>query len=81
MATCPNINLPEWKILVDARGENMAYALWDKYDGNVPKSEYDVSPNKVSYSLKSVNILLSEKAKQIFSKAKNVGWDLNKTLT
>ena len=39
MATCPNINLPEWKILVDARGENMAYALWDKYDGNVPKSE------------------------------------------
>jgi len=81
MATCPNINLPEWKILVDARGENMAYALWDKYDGNVPKSEYDISPNKVSYSLKSVNILLSEKAKQIFSKAKNVGWDLNKTLT
>ena len=81
MATCPNINLPEWNILVDARGENMAYALWDKYDGNVPKSEYDVSPNKVSYSLKSVNILLSEKAKQIFSKAKNVGWDLNKTLT
>ena len=81
MATCPNINLPEWNILVDARGENMAYALWDKYGGNVPKSEYDVSPNKVSYSLKSVNILLSEKAKQIFSKAKNVGWDLNKTLT
>ena len=81
MATCPNINLPEWNILVDARGENMAYALWDKYDGNVPKSEYDISPNKVSYSLKSVNILLSEKAKQIFSKAKNVGWDLNKTLT
>ena len=81
MATCPNINLPEWKELVAAQGKARAYFLWNEYSGDVPKSEYDVSPNKVSYSLKSVNILLSEKAKQIFSKAKNVGWDLNKTLT
>ena len=81
MATCPNINLPEWKELVAAQGKARAYFLWNEYSGDVPKSEYKVSPNKVSYSLKSVNILLSEKAKQIFSKAKNVGWDLNKTLT
>jgi len=39
MATCPNINLPQWKALVEARGENLAYALWDKYKGDVPSSE------------------------------------------
>jgi KaiC/GvpD/RAD55 family RecA-like ATPase len=40
MATCPNKNLNEWKSLVTARGENVAFYLWDKYDGNVPLSEY-----------------------------------------
>ena len=39
MATCPNINLPQWKALVEARGENLAYALWDKYKGEVPSNE------------------------------------------
>ena len=40
MATCPNKNLNEWKSLVAARGEDVAFYLWDKYDGNVPESEY-----------------------------------------
>lgn len=40
MATCPNINLDSWKNLVAARGEDVAYYLWDKYDGNVPQEEY-----------------------------------------
>ena len=40
MATCPNKNLNEWKSLVIARGEDVAFYLWDKYDGNVPLSEY-----------------------------------------
>ena len=39
MATCPNTNLDSWKELVNARGEDMAYYLWDTYDGNVPSSE------------------------------------------
>jgi len=81
MATCPNPNLKEWKDLVKSRGEDISYFLWDKHNGNVPQSEYEVAPNEVSYSLKSVNILLSAKAKQVFAKAKNAGWDLNKTLT
>ena len=40
---CPNINLDSWKNLVAARGENVAYYLWDKHDGVVPKDEY--TPN------------------------------------
>ena len=40
MATCPNKSLNEWKSLVTARGEDVAFYLWDKYDGNVPLSEY-----------------------------------------
>lgn len=39
MATCPNINLDSWKNLVTGRGEDTAYYLWDKYDGNVPEDE------------------------------------------
>jgi hypothetical protein len=39
MATCPNKNLESWKMLVSSRGEDTAYYLWDKYDGNVPERE------------------------------------------
>lgn len=37
--SCPNTNLEEWKLLVASRGEDIAYALWDLYDGNVPERE------------------------------------------
>jgi len=40
MATCPNKNLNEWKSLVASRGEDIAYYLWDKYEGEVPVNEY-----------------------------------------
>lgn len=43
MITCPNINLPEWKRLVSAVGENKAYYLWAKYDGYVPENEYRIA--------------------------------------
>lgn len=39
MATCPNVNLQEWKDLVISRGEEMAYYLWDKHEGEVPEIE------------------------------------------
>jgi hypothetical protein len=39
MATCPNKNLQDWKLLVASRGEDVAYYLWDTYEGNVPESE------------------------------------------
>ena len=47
MATCPNPNLKEWKDLVKSRGEDISYFLWDKHNGNVPQSEYEVAPNEV----------------------------------
>jgi hypothetical protein len=37
--SCPNTNLEEWKLLVSSRGEDVAYALWDLYEGNVPERE------------------------------------------
>ena len=40
MATCPNKNLESWKMLVSSRGEDTAYYLWDKYEGDVPQNEY-----------------------------------------
>ena len=36
MASCPNTNLDSWKQLVEDKGEDAAYYLWDKYDGNIP---------------------------------------------
>ena len=37
MATCPNKNSDSWKQLVELRGEEMAYYLWDQYSGEVPE--------------------------------------------
>lgn len=59
MATCPNINLPEWKAL-EAAKPDLAYYLWDKYDGNVPANELlDNSPeiiNKVKQVIKKMGV-------------------------
>lgn len=40
MAKCPNKNSQEYKVLESYLGESKAHYLWDKYDGNVPSSEY-----------------------------------------
>ena len=65
MATCPNKNLNEWKSLVIARGEDVAFYLWDKYEGNVPESESRTEI--VKSGLKATNILQSPKADQFFN--------------
>jgi hypothetical protein len=67
MATCPNKSLNEWKSLVVARGEDVAFYLWDKYDGNVPESESRTEI--VKSGLKATNILQSPKANQFFNTA------------
>jgi len=36
MASCPNENFDSWKQLVASRGEDIAYYLWDLYEGEVP---------------------------------------------
>ena len=65
MATCPNRNLESWQNLVAARGEEVAYYLWDKYDGNVPDSES--KENIVNAGLKSISALQSKKAITLFN--------------
>jgi len=67
MATCPNKNLNEWKSLVIARGEDVAFYLWDKYEGNVPESESRTEI--VKSGLKATIILQSPKANQFFNTA------------
>jgi len=62
--SCPNTNLPEWKLLVASRGEDVAYALWDLHEGNVPESESKLEI--VKSGLKATNILQSPKADQFF---------------
>jgi len=65
MAFCPNKNLNEWKSLVASRGEDIAYYLWDKYEGEVPESESRTEI--VKSGLKATNILQSPKADQFFN--------------
>jgi len=77
MATCPVKSSKEWKELVTSVGNDEAIYLWDKYKGFVPEYLYKL----VDYNLRAINILQSDKAKQVFEKGKKNNWDLNKTLT
>lgn len=80
--SCPNKRLKVWRDLVKNVGENKAYVLWAEYDGNVPDNYYKELPeNILKTGLKATNILMSEKAIQIFEKGKKANWDLNKILT
>jgi hypothetical protein len=65
MATCPNKSSEDWKLLVASRGEDVAYYLWDTYEGNVPESES--KSEIVKAGLKATNILQSPKADQFFN--------------
>ena len=56
---------------VDDLAMQVAYR---KYDNNT-------NPNAVNYSLKAVNILMSNKAKQVFAKGEKAKWSLDKILT
>ena len=53
---------------------------------NIDKDSFDedflpLTQNQIDYVLKSVNILNSSKAKQVFTKGEKANWDLNKILT
>lgn len=50
MAFCPNVNSKEFKDLVSKVGEDEAYYLWDKYEGNIPASETSSSVAEVTVS-------------------------------
>ncbi len=47
---CPNKNSKAWKSLVTTRGEDMAYILWNAYNGDVPEGEYFVQEEEPSLS-------------------------------
>ena len=51
---CPNVNLKSWKDLVKNVGEDTAYYLWDKYEGEVPKEEM-LSGRSIMYGLDEAN--------------------------
>lgn len=54
MATCPNKSHPDWNKLVEAKGEDMAYYLWNKYDGEVPDSEFPIKEETIPESSKQI---------------------------
>lgn len=59
--------------------------IWD-YNRFIPNKEIKsddlpLTQNQIDYVLKSVSILQSDKAKQIFAKGEKSNWDLNKILT
>jgi len=52
--------------------------IWEKGKNIFNQEDYD---NQIDFRLKAVEILLSDKAKQIFEKGERAKWDLNKILT
>ena len=60
MATCPNKNLDSWNQLVNARGEDVSYFLWDIYEGEVPQEEYTPTIRPGVAELFQANPQLSE---------------------
>jgi hypothetical protein len=57
MATCPNINLDSWKNLVAAKGEDVAYYLWDKYNGEVPEDATVSAPDSPVASPRTIALI------------------------
>jgi hypothetical protein len=81
----PDQKLSDWDLLVNKVGEIGAYKEFIKNGNSLPSLDQieslEAKIEAVDYNLKSVNILVSDKAKQIFEKGKKAKWDLNKILT
>ena len=69
------INVHPTQSLIDSYEIEEERKAAEKADGRTYFS------NKINYTLKSVNILMSDKAKQVFTKGEKANWDLNKILT
>jgi hypothetical protein len=85
---CININDSKYKELLEQTKLNplilkARISIFQDKNGleSFPKLEDVIQSNEVNQSLKSVDILSSDKAKQIFEKGKKSNWDLNKILT
>lgn len=81
MATCPNVNLDSWKSLVNMQGEDLAYYLWDKYDGDVPgvflgeSVKESVASPELSENLMKVAEKMGVSFKKLADYAKETGLD------
>ena len=60
---------------------SLAKKLWTNRNGDSNQMSLFQQEPSVNYGLKSIDILNSDKAKQIFEKGKKANWDLNKILT
>lgn len=85
---CINKNSDSFKKLLEASKLpslllEMRVAKWQEQNGldTFPKVEDIIQSNEVNQTLKAVDILQSDKAKQVFEKGKKANWDLNKILT
>jgi len=85
---CINITSPEFKQLLESTRIpsmllEMKISKWqeDNNSDEFPTSNQILESGEINYALKSLNILQSDKAKQVFDKGNKAGWDLNKILT
>ena len=88
MANCININDAQYKELLEQSKLNplilkARISIFQDKNGldSYPKVEDIIKSNEVNQTLKAVDILQSDKAKQVFDKGNKNGWDLNKILT
>lgn len=75
MAACPNTNLESWKNLVTSVGEDVAYYLWDKYEGDIPQDVIDeIEENNSMYQLSDAQTAIVKQldttTKQLYKKEK-----------
>ena len=85
---CINIKTKEFQKLLEATKLpslllEMRVAKWQETNGldKFPTVDELQQPNEVNTTLKAVDILQSDKAKQVFEKGNKAKWDLNKILT
>ncbi len=86
---CISISHPEIQELAKITKQHPAIvaakaAIWQEKNNTLdrfPTSEELRSSNQVNYSLKAVDILISDKAKQVFEKGIKNNWPLDKILT
>ncbi len=85
---CINTKSKEFQELLEASKLpslllEMRVAKWQEQNGleSFPKVEDIIQSQEVNFTLKSIDILQSDKAKQVFDKGKKANWDLNKILT
>jgi len=89
MKNCVNFNSPDVVKLAGELNVSPVVAaakigVWqskNNIEDRFPTVDELQQSNEVNYTLKAVDILMSDKGKEIFNKGKKANWDLNKILT